>query len=650
MDYEQQDRAPSPGSPAAYLHLVDSRSTHQSQILLPLWHKDIFKIGRDPNCNTLAIDDDADLMVSRNHCEVYVIEYEPTVNHIYVRDRKSSNGTFVNDHLIGRGSEITAGYLLQDGDKFTVVQEHAPPRHQLTSLQLEECELFAHRYQVTGRRLGQGAEAAVCLANEVWTGKQLVCKIVNLDKIQGKNAQEDIRRKFQEADILRQLRHPNILPYVDAITSPHTLYTFTELASGGDLMSFLFRHGRVKEFDARIIIRQVVRGLCYLHEKGIVHRDLKPENILLAYSPKIAYHRVMLSDFGISAIHHCNRMTTNAGTTAYQAPEFTRSGQSHTSAVDIWSLGVVTTILLAAEQHDEDLSRMDDNEIEGYIRVLFHSLPRLPSLDAYDFVWMCLQRNPSARMTADEAQEHEWMCSPLKHLKFFRLLDKRIMSTWKPQSKLKPMPWELPSLVKTGPPTPTREHGSSSQYFTGTPVRSKRQADESTVVDEGLVQQGDGSKGDGVSSPFAVPARSSRSKGTSLNGEEKKDVKSEISQPPWHGFLKPEHPRHAEVGEKRKRIPRIKVHGTELHPLPGLARHLPRSVNHFHRENVLLELQRSNSKFLVDEPCSIPSTPLEMVGGPVPAPLSPKKRKSTYDAMDKSAGRDQLAVPKIQFH
>ncbi|UPK93927.1 hypothetical protein LCI18_004862 [Fusarium solani-melongenae] len=630
MDYEHQDRAQLPGSPAAYLHLVDGRSSHQSQILLPLWHKEIFKIGRDPNFNTLAIDDDADLMVSRNHCEVYVIEYEPTVNHIYVRDRKSSNGTFVNDQLIG-----------------CVVQEHAPPRHELTSLQLEECELFAHRYQVTERRLGQGAEAAVCLANEVSTGKQLVCKIVNLDKIQGRNAQEDIRRKFQEADILRQLRHPNILPYVDAITSPHTLYTFTELASGGDLMSFLFRHGTAKEFDARIIIRQVVRGLCYLHEKGIVHRDLKPENILLAYSPKIAYHRVMLSDFGISAIHHCNRMTTNAGTTAYQAPEFMRSGQSHTSAVDIWSLGVVTTILLTAERHDADLNRMDDEEIEQYIRDLFHSLPRRPSLNAYDFVWMCLQRDPSQRMTANEAQEHEWMCTPAKHLKFFRLLDKRIMSYWRPQDKLKPMPWELPCLVKSGPPTPTREPGSSSQYFSGTPVRSKRQADDSTVVDqEGLLKQGADGANDEVSSLSVVPTASSRSTDTSPNGMRKKDIKSEHPQPLWHGFLKPEHPRHSETGPKRKRIPRIKTHGTELHPLPGLARHLPRPVNHFHRENVLLELQRSNSKFL-DESCSIPSTPLEMVAPP--APVSPKKRRSTYDAMDRSAGREQLAVSKIQF-
>lgn len=85
-------------------------------------------------------------------------------------------------------------------------------------------------------------------------------------------------------------------------------------------MSFIFRHQTVKEFDTRIIIRQVIRGLGYLHKKGIVHRDLKPENILLAYSPKIAYHRVMLSDFGTSAVPQRSRMVTNVGTPSYQAP------------------------------------------------------------------------------------------------------------------------------------------------------------------------------------------------------------------------------------------------------------------------------------------------------------------------------------------
>lgn len=97
-------------------------------------------------------------------------------------------------------------------------------------------------------------------------------------------------------------------------------FTFTALASGGDLMSFIRRYHPLAEFDARIILRQVVRGLSYLHSKGIVHRDLKPENILLAYSPKIAYHRVMLSDFGFCAVPRRNRMLTHVGTETYSAP------------------------------------------------------------------------------------------------------------------------------------------------------------------------------------------------------------------------------------------------------------------------------------------------------------------------------------------
>lgn len=85
-------------------------------------------------------------------------------------------------------------------------------------------------------------------------------------------------------------------------------------------MSFIFRHITVKELDARLLLRQVIRGLKYLHSKGIVHRDLKPENILLTCSPRTAYHRVVLSDFGTSTVPRRSRMMTNVGTLAYKAP------------------------------------------------------------------------------------------------------------------------------------------------------------------------------------------------------------------------------------------------------------------------------------------------------------------------------------------
>lgn len=90
-------------------------------------------------------------------------------------------------------------------------------------------------------------------------------------------------------------------------------------------MSFLFRHEQVKEFETRVIIRQVVEGLNFLHTQGIVHRDLKPENVLLAYSPRVAYHRVLLADFGASALPGRNRMVTVIGTRDYQAPYVTNA-------------------------------------------------------------------------------------------------------------------------------------------------------------------------------------------------------------------------------------------------------------------------------------------------------------------------------------
>lgn len=68
-------------------------------------------------------------------------------------------------------------------------------------------KLFADKYLLTNRCLGEGAEAAVYLAIDVITKKQLVCKLVNLDKQHSRSAGDVRRRTFQETDILRQLQH-----------------------------------------------------------------------------------------------------------------------------------------------------------------------------------------------------------------------------------------------------------------------------------------------------------------------------------------------------------------------------------------------------------------------------------------------------------
>ncbi|KAK7428924.1 hypothetical protein QQZ08_004538 [Neonectria magnoliae] len=689
MDTEESAPVVSSETPAAYMYLLDSRSQNNSQQLLPLRDREIFKIGRDPRSNTLAIDNDPDYAVSRNHCEVYVVMYEPTINHIYVRDRKSSNGTYVNGQLIGMGPRISPGYLLQHGDvieirpywTLTLVQDRAPPRHDLDSLQAEECKLFSDKYLMTNRCLGQGAEAIVHLAVDVVTRKQLVCKLVNLDKIQGNNSREELRRKFQEADLLRQLRHPNVLPYVDAISSPHSLYTFTELASGGDLMSFIYRQNSVKEFDARIIIRQVVRGLGYLHGKGIVHRDLKPENILLAYSPKIAYHRIMIADFGNSAVPRRSRMVTNVGTVNYQAPEFLTGAQAHTSAVDIWSLGIVVLVLLAASSDTEieDINRKDQNEIEQYLKSTFADMDKQPSRNGKKFLWGCLQKMPSARMKAMDAEFHDWLRTPEKHLRFFQLLDRKMMSEWEPHDELTPMPWELPSL-RNNPIAATKESETRfSQYFateatsivqpgplairnniTGNDqdnaISEKETPGEDTpeqqIPEEETPQQqvSEEEMPEKGMLPPSVPELESSSSiiKRTVGPLRPKDTVKQL-QLPWHGSRTPTRPVQPEYRAKRPRTSRIKSRDV-LHPLPGLDRHLKPSHNRHHRQQVLQELEKSKTKFLVELDGIIPSTPQDATHRRHLTPQAPKRQISVRNqGLVKLAGQDHLDVPRIAF-
>ena len=70
-------------------------------------------------------------------------------------------------------------------------------------------QLFAHKYKLTDRCLGKGAEASVYLTIEPTTRRQLVCKVFNIGQHQkkGDKGRELLRRNLQETDILRQLRH-----------------------------------------------------------------------------------------------------------------------------------------------------------------------------------------------------------------------------------------------------------------------------------------------------------------------------------------------------------------------------------------------------------------------------------------------------------
>jgi fused-like protein len=96
----------------------------------------------------------------------------------------------------------------------------------------------------------------------------------------GKN-EKDVLGLRQEIDILRTLRHPNIIEMLDAFETKTDFCVVTEFAQG-ELFQILEDDQSLAEDVVRSIARQLVDALHYLHSNRIIHRDMKPQNILIA--------------------------------------------------------------------------------------------------------------------------------------------------------------------------------------------------------------------------------------------------------------------------------------------------------------------------------------------------------------------------------
>lgn len=166
--------------------------------------------------------------------------------------------------------------------------------------------------------IGQGACGHVYLAQHtVLENRSVALKLMHnipLHEHQEKNL------FLQESHMLEILRHPYILPIVDAGVNEGLPYIVTEYAPNGSLRQLLRLHDDqpLPQEKALSILAQIGSALQYAHEQQVVHRDLKPENILFN-----AQENALLADFGLAVTLSSMSMhvTTEAGTPAYMAPE-----------------------------------------------------------------------------------------------------------------------------------------------------------------------------------------------------------------------------------------------------------------------------------------------------------------------------------------
>ncbi|XP_018599159.2 serine/threonine-protein kinase Nek2 isoform X2 [Scleropages formosus] len=206
-------------------------------------------------------------------------------------------------------------------------------------------------------------------------GKILVWKVLDY----GAMAEAEKQMLVSEVNLLRELKHPNIVRYYDRIVdrTNKTLYIIMEHCEGGDLSTIIskcIKERRYLEEDFILrVLTQLSLALKECHRRGsdmrtVLHRDLKPANIFLDVKKN-----VKLGDFGLARIlnHDTSFAKTFVGTPYYMSPEQINR-LSYDEKSDIWSLGCLVYELCALSELNTLLSRM--LHLKDYMRPSVESI------------------------------------------------------------------------------------------------------------------------------------------------------------------------------------------------------------------------------------------------------------------------------------
>jgi len=212
----------------------------------------------------------------------------------------------------------------------------------------------------------------------------------------------------REIDIMKKLQHPNIIQLMEVIDTPDTLFLVLEYASGGELFDAIVNKGSYSEVDAAKIIKQILEAILYVHNHGIAHRDLKPENLLLIKNDT-GEEIIKIADFGLSKDFGEEQLQTSCGTPDYVAPEVLM-GEPYDMAVDIWSIGVISYVLLCGFPpfYGDSQKELFENIMNGT-----YDFPDPEWTDvsqgAKNFIKKILVVDPEKRVNADQCLNDEWI-------------------------------------------------------------------------------------------------------------------------------------------------------------------------------------------------------------------------------------------------
>mmetsp|Transcript_17867 Transcript_17867/g.38618 ORF Transcript_17867/g.38618 Transcript_17867/m.38618 type:complete len:380 (-) Transcript_17867:835-1974(-) len=274
--------------------------------------------------------------------------------------------------------------------------------------QVASDEVFWRTYE-KGETIGRGHFAKVKLVRHRQSGEYFAAKI--LDK-RLEEHREDYASMMREFEVLRSLRHPNIVRMEEAYETPTYLILVCQLARGGELMHRIAEENHVyTEDEVRRHVETILQAIQFMHDKGVVHRDLKPENILL--SDKTAHAHILIADFGLGRFvqNGSELLETVCGTHHYLAPELVQCDrgerEGYSKAVDVWGVGLIAFIMLFGYNPFLRESNMETHEAIVKCNYCFPKDDNV-SAEAKDLIRNMVCLSVERRITIEGALQHPW--------------------------------------------------------------------------------------------------------------------------------------------------------------------------------------------------------------------------------------------------
>lgn len=297
--------------------------------------------------------------------------------------------------------------------------------------------------------IGKGHCSTISLAKHMSSEKLIAVKRVNLEL-----SDTDLAYLQKEIVMTQQLNHPNILPFFSSFISQHEMWAIMPLMAFGscrDLMHAYFTSG-LPEQAILFVMREVVCGLEYLHNRGIIHRGIKASHVLLSSEGQVrlsGLHNAYDTIQGGLKVHTVHDFPSNSvNCLHWYSPELLEQNLAgYNSQSDIYSVGILTCELANGQSPFSDMKvtqmlleklsgtkpRLADSTTKGefiideedniddpegdqnitpHERIDDKFFNRTFSHHLHDFSSLCLERDPQARPSATQL-----LCHPVfKHI------------------------------------------------------------------------------------------------------------------------------------------------------------------------------------------------------------------------------------------